>query len=78
MIKQLTESELAKASGGSTLDAPMPVQRFSPGDKVTLSVYPEYGIGTVQYVYWESDAWFCTVQFAAGTMSAYEEEFEPA
>ena len=73
----LNNDQLEKAAGGN--DISVPIQRFKPGDKVLLRIYPQYGVGTVVAVqlvegnygpYWE-----CQVEFASGVMTADQAEF---
>ena len=73
---RLSDSSLEKAIGGAGGYASAP--RFKVGDKVTLIVYPEYGIGTVVNVYSDGMGWKCTVRFDAGIMDASDIEFIPA
>ncbi len=72
----LNDDELKEVAGGATGYAS--TARFSVGDKVTLIVYPEFGIGVVKSVYMKSGSWYCTVFFDAGIMDASDIEFVPA
>ena len=72
----LNEKELEQATGGIIADAPR--QLYSVGDKVTLLVYPEYGVGTVTGVQLVSGSWSCVVQFGDNTVTADQSEFRPA
>ncbi len=73
---KLNEVELKEVAGGANGYASAP--RFNVGDKVTLIVYPEFGIGTVKNVYFSNGTWKCTVMFDAGIMEASDIEFIPA
>ncbi len=75
-INTLNEVELEKVAGGVNGYASAP--RFSVGDKVTLIVYPEFGVGVVKNVYMSNGIWKCTVKFDAGIMDASDIEFMPA
>ncbi len=72
---RVQDTELEKVAGGYGYP---PVSRYKVGDKVTLAVYPEYGIGTVVSVYTDATGFKCMVKFDAGIMDASEYEFNPA
>ena len=52
--------------------------RFQVGDKVTLIVYPEFGVGTVASIYMQGGIWKCVVRFDSGIIEASDIEFIPA
>ena len=72
-IHRLNDSELGAVTGGSGGCTTTP--RFQVGDRVSLMVYPEYGVGTVTNVYMDGTLWKCTVRFDAGEIDAPEIEF---
>ncbi len=72
----LNEVELKEVAGGANGYASAP--RFNVGDKVTLIVYPEFGVGVVKNVYMNNGVWKCTVMFDTGIMDASDIEFIPA
>ena len=72
----VSDVELKEVTGGANSYAS--TARFSVGDKVTLIVYPEFGIGVVKSVYMKNGSWYCTVFFDAGIMDASDIEFAPA
>ncbi len=71
----LNEAELEEVAGGVIGYASAP--RFSVDDKVTLIVYPEFGIGVVKNVYMRDGIRYCTAHFDAGIMEASDIEFAP-
>ncbi len=73
---RLNEVELEEVAGGANGYASAP--RFNVNDKVTLIVYPEFGVGVVKNVYMSNGIWKCTVKFDAGIMDASDIEFIPA
>ncbi len=73
---KLDDDMLDKVSGGDGGD--VPPQLFNIGDRVTLKVYPQYGIGTVVEARLVSGSWQYTAEFDGGTMTADESEFTPA
>lgn len=72
----MEESELFYVAGGTNSDTTAP--RFKVNDKVTLIVYPQFGIGIVKNVYQKTDGWYCTVAFDTGVVDASDIEFYPA
>ena len=66
--------QLGSVTGG-TADAPA---KYSVGDKVSLFVYPEYGVGKIIDMHLEAGGWMCTVEFDKGIITAQEVEFSPA
>ena len=82
MVKVMDEKyrldidDLENVTGGTQVAATTP--RFSVGDRVTIRLYPEYGVGTVTNVYINNSMWTCQVYFDAGVMDASQDEFLPA
>ena len=72
-IHRLNDSELEAVTGGSGECTSMLC--FQVGDRVSLIVYPEYGVGTVIRVYMDGTVWKCTVRFDADEIDAPEIEF---
>ncbi|MBQ3797134.1 MAG: hypothetical protein II842_12830 [Butyrivibrio sp.] len=73
---RVNDNELTAVTGGAATKASAP--RFQVGDKVTLIVYPEFGIGTIVNVYMGGTGWNCTARFDSGIIDASDIEFIPA
>lgn len=71
----LNDNELQEVTGGSVSTS---TPRFQVGDKVSLIVYPEFGVGVVQKVYMSGGIWKCLVKFDAGLIDTSDIEFIPA
>ena len=73
---RLNEAELKEVAGGANGYGSAP--RFDVGDKVSLMLYPEFGVGVVKNVYMSNGVWNCTVIFDTGITDASDIEFIPA
>ena len=76
----MKNEELEKVSGGVSFSATPSANtpKYSVGDKVTVFLYPEFGVGTVRNIYLKNSAWYCQVKFDQGIMDANQDEFAPA
>lgn len=73
MKQPLNDDQLNNIAGGNGVDIPVP--HFSKGDKVTLIIHPEYGIGIVLSVFLEQKEWMVIARFDKGIIEASEYEF---
>lgn len=76
----MKNEELEKVTGGATNSATpsATTPKYSVGDKVTVLLYPEFGVGSVTNVYLKNSMWNCQVRFDSGLMDASQDEFAPA
>ncbi len=74
--KILNEEQLETVAGGTISD--LPRQLFSVGDKVTLFVYPDFGVGVITAAQLVSGNWQYVAQFGDNTITADQSEFLPA
>ncbi len=75
----MNNEELKNVTGGSVSATPSATTpKYSVGDKVTVLLYSEFGVGTVTNVYFKNSVWNCQVRFDAGIMDAPQDEFVPA
>ncbi len=76
----MENEELEKVTGGLSFSATpsATTPKYNVGDKVSVLLYPEFGIGTVRNVYLKNSYWYCQVMFDQGIMDANQDEFIPA
>ncbi len=73
-MNMMNEEKLEKVVGGKTI-AGSATSRFAVGDRVTLIVYPDFGVGVVKSVYNSDMGWKCVVLFDSGMIDALQDEF---
>ena len=72
----LNPDQLGRVTGGT---ANIPAAKYHIGDRVSLIVYPEYGVGVInQIINKVPGGYDCVVIFDAGIITADESEFTPA
>ena len=74
---KLNDELLDSVSGGANEYL---TQKFDIGNRVMLSVYPEFGIGTVREVHLDGRfrCWMCEVAFDGGIIECDQDELIPA